>query len=85
LPGTPVGNNFPVAHHQAGNFCCSNDGTYRHCVEAQKQVLRTLGCSEVQHYLFSAAKSADQITELFASYSGGGALQQQQGRRKAAL
>jgi diguanylate cyclase (GGDEF)-like protein len=52
--------------------------------EAQKQLLRSLGCSEMQGYLFSAAKSADQIAALFAR-SGGKALQQQQGRRKAAL
>jgi diguanylate cyclase (GGDEF)-like protein len=52
--------------------------------EAQKHLLRGLGCSEMQGYLFSAAKSADQIIELFASYSGE-ALQQQQGRHKAAL
>jgi diguanylate cyclase (GGDEF)-like protein len=53
--------------------------------EAQKQLLRSLGCSEMQGYLFSAAKSADQIAALFATYSGGKAVQQQQGRRKAAL
>src|SRR5579871_3452173 len=53
--------------------------------EAQKHLLRSLGCSEMQGYLFSAAKSADDIAELFATYSGVTALQQQQGRRKAAL
>jgi diguanylate cyclase (GGDEF)-like protein len=53
--------------------------------EAQKQLLRSLGCSEMQGYLFSAAKSAGDIAALFASYSGAKALQQQQGRRKAAL
>jgi diguanylate cyclase (GGDEF)-like protein len=53
--------------------------------EAQKHLLRSLGCSEMQGYLFSAAKSAGDIAELFATYSGGKALQQQQGRRKAAL
>ncbi|HLG82164.1 MAG TPA: EAL domain-containing protein [Bradyrhizobium sp.] len=53
--------------------------------EAQKQLLRGLGCSEMQGYLFSAAKSADQIGELFAAYCGGEALQQQQGRHTAAL
>jgi diguanylate cyclase (GGDEF)-like protein len=53
--------------------------------DAQKQLLRSLGCSEMQGYLFSAAKSAHQIAELFATYCGGEALQQQQGRRKAAL
>jgi EAL domain-containing protein (putative c-di-GMP-specific phosphodiesterase class I) len=53
--------------------------------EAQKDLLRSLGCSEMQGYLFSAAKSAGDIAALFASYSGAKALQQQQGRRKAAL
>ncbi len=53
--------------------------------EAQKHLLRSLGCSEMQGYLFSAAKSAGDIAELFATYSGDKALQQQQGRRKAAL
>jgi EAL domain-containing protein (putative c-di-GMP-specific phosphodiesterase class I) len=53
--------------------------------EAQKQLLRSLGCSEMQGYLFSAAKPADQIAALFATNSGGKAHQQQQGRRKAAL
>ena len=52
--------------------------------EAQKQLLRALGCSEMQGYLFSAAKSADQITALFASYQES-RPPQQQGRRKAAL
>ncbi|MBR0828190.1 EAL domain-containing protein [Bradyrhizobium manausense] len=34
--------------------------------EEQQRLLRALGCNEMQGYLFSAAKSADQIKELFA-------------------
>jgi EAL domain-containing protein (putative c-di-GMP-specific phosphodiesterase class I) len=36
--------------------------------EAQRQLLRTLGCSEMQGYLFSAAKPAAEIVELFAAH-----------------
>jgi EAL domain-containing protein (putative c-di-GMP-specific phosphodiesterase class I) len=36
--------------------------------EQQQQLLRTLGCSEMQGYLFSAAKPAHQLKELFASH-----------------
>ena len=36
--------------------------------EAQRQLLRTLGCSEMQGHLFSAAKPATEIAGLFASY-----------------
>ena len=36
--------------------------------EAQRQQLRTLGCSEMQGHLFSAAKPASQIAGLFTSY-----------------
>ena len=36
--------------------------------EEQRQMLRALGCSEMQGYLFSAAKPADQIKALFAAY-----------------
>ena len=50
--------------------------------EAQKQLLRSLGCSEMQGYLFSAAKSAGEIRELFASHRKGPKLQ---GRLTAAL
>jgi diguanylate cyclase (GGDEF)-like protein len=35
--------------------------------EAQQQLLRAIGCSEMQGYLFSAAKPAPQLRELFAS------------------
>jgi len=34
----------------------------------QQQLLRALGCSEMQGYLFSAAKPARQLKELFASH-----------------
>ncbi|MDN5004792.1 EAL domain-containing protein [Bradyrhizobium sp. GCM10027634] len=34
--------------------------------EEQQRLLRTLGCTEMQGYLFSAAKPADKIMELFA-------------------
>ena len=33
--------------------------------EAQRQMLRTLGCSEMQGYLFSPPKPAAEIRELF--------------------
>jgi len=36
--------------------------------EAQRQLLRTLGCSEMQGYLFSAAKPAAEIVQLFAAH-----------------
>ncbi|MBV9456645.1 MAG: EAL domain-containing protein, partial [Bradyrhizobium sp.] len=36
--------------------------------EQQRQMLRALGCSEMQGYLFSAAKPADEIKALFAAY-----------------
>ncbi len=53
--------------------------------EAQKQLLRKLGCSEMQGYLFSAAKPAAEIAELLASYGDGAVVRRRQGRRKAAL
>ncbi|MDA9437478.1 bifunctional diguanylate cyclase/phosphodiesterase [Bradyrhizobium sp. CCBAU 51627] len=34
--------------------------------EEQQRLLRTLGCTEMQGYLFSAAKPADKVLELFA-------------------
>jgi EAL domain-containing protein (putative c-di-GMP-specific phosphodiesterase class I) len=34
----------------------------------QQQLLRALGCSEMQGYLFSAAKPSQQLKELFASH-----------------
>ncbi len=34
--------------------------------EEQQRLLRTLGCSEMQGYLFSAAKPADEVLDLFA-------------------
>ncbi|WP_316233535.1 EAL domain-containing protein [Bradyrhizobium sp. SZCCHNPS2010] len=36
--------------------------------DAQRQALRALGCSEMQGYLFSAAKTAVELRKLFASY-----------------
>jgi EAL domain-containing protein (putative c-di-GMP-specific phosphodiesterase class I) len=36
--------------------------------EEQRKMLRALGCSEMQGYLFSAAKPADQIRALFAAH-----------------
>jgi diguanylate cyclase (GGDEF)-like protein/PAS domain S-box-containing protein len=36
--------------------------------EAQRQLLRTLGCSEMQGYLFSAARPAAEIVELFGEH-----------------
>ena len=38
--------------------------------EAQRQVLRTLGCSEMQGYLFSKPRPAEEIRELFATHRG---------------
>jgi diguanylate cyclase (GGDEF)-like protein/PAS domain S-box-containing protein len=37
--------------------------------EEQQRLLRTLGCTEMQGYLFSAAKPADKVLELFALHS----------------
>jgi diguanylate cyclase (GGDEF)-like protein/PAS domain S-box-containing protein len=34
--------------------------------EEQQRLLRTLGCTEMQGYLFSAARPADKVVELFA-------------------
>jgi diguanylate cyclase (GGDEF)-like protein len=36
--------------------------------EAQRQLLHRLGCSEMQGWLFSAAKPAEEIRELFAAH-----------------
>jgi diguanylate cyclase (GGDEF)-like protein/PAS domain S-box-containing protein len=36
--------------------------------EAQRQVLRSLGCSEMQGYLFSKPRPAEEIRELFATH-----------------
>jgi diguanylate cyclase (GGDEF)-like protein/PAS domain S-box-containing protein len=38
--------------------------------EPQRQLLRALGCSEMQGYLFSAAKPTQQLKDLFASHHG---------------
>jgi EAL domain-containing protein (putative c-di-GMP-specific phosphodiesterase class I) len=39
--------------------------------EPQRELLRALGCAEMQGYLFSAAKPADEIRELIASHRAG--------------
>jgi diguanylate cyclase (GGDEF)-like protein/PAS domain S-box-containing protein len=39
--------------------------------EAQRQLLRTLGCSEMQGYLFSAARPAAEVVALFAEHGLG--------------
>jgi len=36
--------------------------------ETQRQVLRSLGCSEMQGYLFSKPRPAEEIRELFATH-----------------
>jgi diguanylate cyclase (GGDEF)-like protein len=50
--------------------------------EAQRQALRTLGCSEMQGYLFSAAKPAEEIRELFAAHRQGAALVKESRKRR---
>ncbi|WP_407174659.1 EAL domain-containing protein [Bradyrhizobium sp. STM 3562] len=42
--------------------------------ESQKHLLRSLGCSEMQGYLFSAARSAGEIAKLFASHGESAAV-----------
>ncbi|MDA9523134.1 diguanylate cyclase [Bradyrhizobium sp. CCBAU 11434] len=46
--------------------------------EEQQRLLRTLGCTEMQGYLFSAAKPADKMLELFALHRS--RLAQREGR-----
>ncbi|MCG2628451.1 EAL domain-containing protein [Bradyrhizobium sp. WYCCWR 13023] len=46
--------------------------------EEQQRLLRTLGCTEMQGYLFSAAKPADKMLELFALHRS--RLTQREGR-----
>jgi len=50
--------------------------------EAQRQALRTLGCSEMQGWLFSAAKPAGEIRELFATYRDGAAAVKESRKRR---
>jgi diguanylate cyclase (GGDEF)-like protein len=50
--------------------------------EAQRQALRTLGCSEMQGYLFSAAKPAEEIRELFAAHRQGAAPVKESRKRR---
>jgi diguanylate cyclase (GGDEF)-like protein/PAS domain S-box-containing protein len=52
--------------------------------ETQQQMLRTLGCSEMQGYLFSPPKPAAQIRELFAARMGAGVKEARKRRPKTA-
>ncbi|WFU20916.1 EAL domain-containing protein [Bradyrhizobium sp. CB1717] len=53
--------------------------------EEQQRLLRTLGCSEMQGYLFSAAKPADKMLELFALHRSRLARREgSEGRRREA-
>ena len=52
--------------------------------EPQRQLLCALGCSEMQGYLFSPPKPAEQIRELFASQHGAGAKENRKRRPKSA-
>jgi EAL domain-containing protein (putative c-di-GMP-specific phosphodiesterase class I) len=57
--------------------------------ESQRRLLRALGCSEMQGYLFSAAKPAAEIKKLFALHfdqiaaAPNGALKQHHARKSA--
>ncbi len=50
--------------------------------EAQRQALRTLGCSEMQGWLFSAAKPAEEIRHLFAAHRGQAAAPPKETRKR---
>ena len=50
--------------------------------EAQRQLLRALGCSEMQGWLFSAAKPAEEIRELFVTYREGAAPSKESRKRR---
>ncbi|UPJ99259.1 EAL domain-containing protein [Bradyrhizobium sp. 172] len=53
--------------------------------EEQQRLLRALGCSEMQGYLFSAAKPADKVLELFAAHRSRLARRNgEEGRRREA-
>lgn len=53
--------------------------------EEQQRLLRALGCSEMQGYLFSAAKPADKVMELFALHRSRLARREgSEGRRREA-
>ncbi|MBR0953226.1 bifunctional diguanylate cyclase/phosphodiesterase [Bradyrhizobium canariense] len=53
--------------------------------EEQQRLLRALGCSEMQGYLFSAAKPADKMLELFAAHRSRLAQRNgEEGRRREA-
>jgi EAL domain-containing protein (putative c-di-GMP-specific phosphodiesterase class I) len=42
--------------------------------DAQREMLRTLGCTDMQGYLFSAAKPASEVRQLFAARAGTAAV-----------
>ena len=50
--------------------------------EEQQRLLRALGCSEMQGYLFSAAKPADKVLELFALHRSRLARREGSGSRR---
>ncbi|KYG19654.1 diguanylate cyclase [Bradyrhizobium sp. AT1] len=50
--------------------------------EEQQRLLRALGCSEMQGYLFSAAKPADKVLELFALHRSRLAQREGSGSRR---
>jgi len=50
--------------------------------EEQQRLLRALGCSEMQGYLFSAAKPADKVLELFALHRSRLAQRERDERRR---
>jgi diguanylate cyclase (GGDEF)-like protein len=53
--------------------------------EAQRRLLRTLGCSEMQGYLFSAARPAADIVELFAKHHQGSDKSPARGEKRHSL
>jgi EAL domain-containing protein (putative c-di-GMP-specific phosphodiesterase class I) len=51
--------------------------------EQQRELLRALGCSEMQGYLFSPAKPAAELRQLFLTYrQPAAAVPLNRGRRK---
>ncbi|WP_298882548.1 EAL domain-containing protein [uncultured Bradyrhizobium sp.] len=50
--------------------------------EEQQRLLRTLGCTEMQGYLFSAARPADKVMELFALHRSRLAQREGSGSRR---
>ena len=53
--------------------------------DAQRRLLRTLGCSEMQGYLFSAARPAADIVELFAKHHQGSDKSPARGEKRHSL